>query len=72
MAHRDVNVKIPDLSLPPPAIVNALLPGTIISQLKGNRNAVVLEDSQPQEETLVEEPLDEVSIEDENGMFVMH
>lgn len=66
MAHRDTDIKIPDLSLPPPAVVNALLPGTIISQ--GNNGVAP---SQLQQEVMVEESLDDVAMEEakegENG-----
>ena len=64
MVHHDVDVKIPDLSLPPPAIVNALLPGTIIGQ--GNGMAAG-QSTQLQREVVVEESSNDVAMEEENG-----
>ena len=63
MVHRDVDVKIPDLSLPPPAVVNALLPGTIISQ----GNGMTGQSSQLQREVVTEESLNDIAMEEENG-----
>ena len=64
MAHREVDVKIPDLSLPPASIVNDLLPGTII----GNGNKIS-SGVQPQV-TVEEESLDDVAREEEMGECV--
>ena len=62
MAHRDTDVKIPDLSLPPPAIVNALLPGTIIGQ--GEGLMVSHGPSQLQQDVVMEDPLNEAMEEE--------
>ena len=68
MALQDTDIKIPDLSLPPPSIVNALLPGTIIGQEKGMTSstaagAAVLSHgglgSQLQQDVVMEDPLNE-------------
>ena len=63
MALRDTDVKIPDLSLPPPSIVNALLPGTIIGQEKGVTTTAMSSrgglSSQLQQDVVREEPLNE-------------
>ena len=71
MVHRHVDVKIPDLSLPPPAIVNALLPGPIISQGNENGSGVALQGSGLREEGMVEESLSEVAVEEGSGTCVV-
>ena len=71
MALRDTDVKIPDLSLPPPSIVNALLPGTIIGQEeKGTTSSRGGLSSQLQQDVVMEEPLNEAmeeALEEEDG-----
>ena len=62
MVPRDTDVKIPDLSLPPPSIVNALLPETIIGQeLTGIVPTTSLggAGSQLQQDVVLEDPLKE-------------
>ena len=63
MVLHDTDVKIPDLSLPPPSIVNALLPGTIIGQEKGVTSTAMSSrgglSSQLQQDVVMEEPLNE-------------
>lgn len=73
MALRDTDVKIPDLSLPPPSIVNALLPGTIIGQEKGPATTAGvssrggLRSSQLQQDVVMEDPLKEAMEEGLEG-----
>ena len=78
MALRDTDVKIPDLSLPPPSIVNALLPETIIGQERGamatsSRGSL---GSQLQQDVVMEEPLNEAMEEgleeEEEGKQQLH
>ena len=66
MALRDTDVKIPDLSLPPPSIVNALLPETIIGQEKGVVGMLSHGglSSQLQQDVVMEEPLNEAMEEE--------
>ena len=69
MALRDTDVKVPDLSLPPPSIVNALLPETIIGQdpekgittgaMSSQRGHGGLGSSQIQQDVVMEDPLNE-------------
>ena len=61
MVQREVDVKIPDLSLPPASIVNDLLPGTIIGNGRNRSSGV-----QPHV-TVEEESQDDVAREEEMG-----
>ena len=78
MALRDTDVKVPDRSLPPPSIVNALLPETIIRQdpEKGITKGAVsssqrghggLGSSQLQRDVVMEDPLNEAMEEGMEG-----
>lgn len=61
--RREINVKIPDLSLPPASIVNDLLPGAIIGKGSTTNSSSRI---QPQV-TVEEESLDDVAREEERG-----
>jgi hypothetical protein len=69
MALRDTDVKVPDLSLPPPSIVNALLPETIIGQEKVSSppRGGGLGSSQLQQDVVIEDPLNEAMEEGDEG-----
>ena len=66
MAQCNVNVEVPGLSLPPPSIVNALLPGKIIGQTGSD---TMSRSSQLQHETVMEEPSEETA-EKEDGTYI--